>query len=184
MWLCDNCGKPEKFNVLCPDCEQLVCLVCGRVNCVCKNEKNMADLTDDDEAWQEGFQRKIDMKFRRVRPRGRALPSNQYLWKSVIVNGNSGAELLFAPCQIERLIVQGINMQWDSGSIESLKCTKGVVGTHLFWLVEDLRFWQPHIFMEPMHIQTGEVISLVFWNEGSNQCKFRIHFMATHFAWL
>lgn len=33
--VCDHCGKPERFNVLCPDCERLVCDGCGRVDCCC-----------------------------------------------------------------------------------------------------------------------------------------------------
>jgi len=32
---CDHCGKPERFNVLCPECEDLVCEICGRVECCC-----------------------------------------------------------------------------------------------------------------------------------------------------
>jgi hypothetical protein len=33
---CDHCGEPEAFNVLCPDCEQLCCTSCGRVECCCE----------------------------------------------------------------------------------------------------------------------------------------------------
>lgn len=33
--MCDHCGEPERFCVLCPDCEQLCCEDCGRVECVC-----------------------------------------------------------------------------------------------------------------------------------------------------
>jgi hypothetical protein len=32
---CDHCGKPEAFNVLCPECEELACSECGRVECCC-----------------------------------------------------------------------------------------------------------------------------------------------------
>lgn len=32
---CDHCGKPEHFNVLCPECEELACSECGRVLCIC-----------------------------------------------------------------------------------------------------------------------------------------------------
>jgi hypothetical protein len=36
---CDHCGKPEKYNVLCGDCEQLVtCFNCGRVKCICEEK--------------------------------------------------------------------------------------------------------------------------------------------------
>lgn len=33
--VCDHCGKPEAFCVLCPDCEERACTSCGRVNCCC-----------------------------------------------------------------------------------------------------------------------------------------------------
>jgi hypothetical protein len=36
--VCDHCGKAERFNVLCPDCEELACNECGRVECVCARE--------------------------------------------------------------------------------------------------------------------------------------------------
>lgn len=32
---CAHCGKTWPYNVLCPECEQLCCLVCGRVVCCC-----------------------------------------------------------------------------------------------------------------------------------------------------
>lgn len=32
-FFCDYCGKPEEFNVLCPECERLVCVECGRPEC-------------------------------------------------------------------------------------------------------------------------------------------------------
>lgn len=35
---CDHCGKPERFNVLCPDCEALVCLECGCIECCCDRD--------------------------------------------------------------------------------------------------------------------------------------------------
>jgi hypothetical protein len=35
--VCDHCGKPERFCVLCPDCERSCCTVCGRVECLCAN---------------------------------------------------------------------------------------------------------------------------------------------------
>lgn len=47
MWTCDNCEIPEPFNVLCPACEELVCLDCGRVHCCCDpNEKTMHNYED------------------------------------------------------------------------------------------------------------------------------------------
>lgn len=36
---CDHCRKPESFNVLCPDCELLVCPGCGRVTCCCDGKE-------------------------------------------------------------------------------------------------------------------------------------------------
>lgn len=38
---CDNCGKPEAFNVLCPECEELCCNECGRVECCCGGEERL-----------------------------------------------------------------------------------------------------------------------------------------------
>ena len=36
---CDHCGEPEAFNVLCPACEELCCSECGRVECVCRPQR-------------------------------------------------------------------------------------------------------------------------------------------------
>ena len=41
---CDHCGKPERFCVLCPDCEALACELCGRVECCCGGD-GMRDCT-------------------------------------------------------------------------------------------------------------------------------------------
>lgn len=43
---CDHCGRPEKFNVLCPNCERFVCTDCGRVFCICEpKDEAMSQLT-------------------------------------------------------------------------------------------------------------------------------------------
>lgn len=52
---CDHCGRPERFNVLCPDCEQLVCETCGRVDCCCERAtvcRWCGNPYDDHLAWR------------------------------------------------------------------------------------------------------------------------------------
>jgi predicted Zn-ribbon and HTH transcriptional regulator len=39
---CDHCGKPERFCVLCAECEQLCCTECARVECCCALWENAA----------------------------------------------------------------------------------------------------------------------------------------------
>lgn len=38
---CDHCGEPERFNVLCPNCEAVVCETCGCVVCCCEDDRRL-----------------------------------------------------------------------------------------------------------------------------------------------